>query len=75
MHLSKILMALRPFPKSIPTQNPGNISVGFELKDSYGTAAISYPNGTHQSIALVEANDDYKTVMRELFLSSSVHTA
>lgn len=34
--------------------NPQGIAVGFDLKYSYGTAAISYPNGTVKEIARVQ---------------------
>ncbi|KAK6086219.1 hypothetical protein SCUP234_02432 [Seiridium cupressi] len=52
-----------------------NISVGFDLNDSYGTAAISFPNGTSQRIARVYGNQAYRDTLHKLSLWSSQHEA
>lgn len=46
--------------------NPQGIAVGFDLKYSYGTAAISYPNGTAKEVARVSSNDCYRDPLRKL---------
>ncbi|KAI0126776.1 hypothetical protein BJ170DRAFT_684357 [Xylariales sp. AK1849] len=56
-------------------KNATNISVGFDLKDSYGTAAISFPNGTSQRIALAYGNQAYRDTLHKLSLWSSQHEA
>jgi hypothetical protein len=51
------------------------IHVGFDLKPTYGTSAVAYPNGTLVGVAYVEGSDDYKNAMRTLSLESSTHPA
>ncbi|KIM93960.1 hypothetical protein OIDMADRAFT_21471 [Oidiodendron maius Zn] len=47
--------------------------VGFDLGASYGTVAVSYPNGTIQSIAKVVGDAAYLEVMSRLSLQTSQH--
>ncbi|KAL8793878.1 MAG: hypothetical protein Q9195_003497 [Heterodermia aff. obscurata] len=47
--------------------------VGFDLTASYGTAAISFANGTVLSVAKVIAEDGYNEALRRLSLESSQH--
>jgi len=50
-----------------------DFGVGFDLTASYGSAAVSFPNGTVSTIATIEAEDGYKEVLRRLSLCSSRH--
>ncbi|KAI1872859.1 uncharacterized protein JN550_003733 [Neoarthrinium moseri] len=47
--------------------------IGFDLSPSYATVAVSYPNGSIQSIARVEGNQSYREMMLRLSLLSSQH--
>lgn len=51
---------------------PG-IGVGFDLTASYGTAALSFPNGTTTSIIKIEGAPNYHEVLARLSLESSTH--
>lgn len=55
--------------------NPENITVGFDLKVSYGTAAISYPNGTSREIACIQGNEQYKKTLQKLSSWDATHYA
>jgi len=50
-----------------------DFGVGFELTASYGSAAVSFSNGTVSTIAKIEAEDGYKEVLQRLSLYSSRH--
>lgn len=56
-------------------ENAANVSVGFDLKDSYGTAAISFSNGTSRKIAVAYGNRAYRDTLHKLSLWSSQHEA
>ncbi len=66
-------------PQATPTfANPAeagqpDFGVGFELTASYGSAAVSFSNGTVSTIAKIEAEDGYKEVLQRLSLYSSRH--
>lgn len=47
--------------------------IGFDLSPSYGTVAVSYPNGSIRSIARVEGSEAYREMMSRLSLRSSEH--
>ncbi|KAF4549357.1 Hypothetical protein D9617_22g067030 [Elsinoe fawcettii] len=49
--------------------------IGFDLTAFYGTAAISYSNGTILPIARVEATKKYRETWKRLSLKSSKHLA
>lgn len=42
--------------------------VGFDLTASYGSAAVSFSNGTVSTIAIIQAEDGYKEVLQRLSL-------
>ncbi|KAI8944087.1 hypothetical protein F4801DRAFT_260946 [Xylaria longipes] len=50
-----------------------NFGIGFDLSPSYATVAVSYPNGSIQSIARVEGDGAYREMMLRLSLPSSQH--
>ncbi|RYP86145.1 hypothetical protein DL769_000823 [Monosporascus sp. CRB-8-3] len=50
-----------------------DFGVGFDLSPSYATVAVSYPNGSIQTIARVEGNGAYREMMLRLSLPSSQH--
>lgn len=52
-----------------------DFGVGFDLAASYGSAAVSFTNGTVSTIATIEAKDGYKEVLQRLSLYSSRHPA
>ncbi|KAI4129588.1 MAG: hypothetical protein LQ338_002162 [Usnochroma carphineum] len=52
---------------------PPSFGVGFDLAAPYGTAAISFPNGTITTIAKIPTEDGYKEVLQRLSLDSSRH--
>jgi hypothetical protein len=60
---------------AIDTAADDLIHIGFDLKPTYGTSAVAYPNGTLVGVAYVEGSDDYKNAMRTLSLESSTHPA
>lgn len=45
-----------------------NFGVGFDLTASYGSAAVSFSNGTVSTISIIQAEDGYKEVLRRLSL-------
>ncbi|KAI1272794.1 hypothetical protein F5Y07DRAFT_378829 [Xylaria sp. FL0933] len=47
--------------------------IGLDLSPSYATVAVSYPNGSVQTIARVKGDDIYREMMLRLSLSSSQH--
>ncbi|KAI1352126.1 hypothetical protein F5Y01DRAFT_304217 [Xylaria sp. FL0043] len=47
--------------------------IGFDLSPSYATVAVSYPNGSIQTIARVGGDEAYKEMMLRLSLPSSQH--
>ncbi|KAI0814306.1 hypothetical protein GGR55DRAFT_426072 [Xylaria sp. FL0064] len=47
--------------------------IGFDLSPSYATVAVSYPNGSIQTIARVEGDETYREMMLRLSLPSSQH--
>ena len=49
------------------------VGVGFDLTTSYGSAAVSFPNGTTVTVARVPAEQDYNDVLQRLSLASSQH--
>ncbi|KAL6718687.1 hypothetical protein ACLMJK_002921 [Lecanora helva] len=63
---------LRTLPKASPT-NHQDFGVGFDLTVSYGTAAVSFHNGSTVAVAKVEVSENYKEVFRRLSLTSSEH--
>ncbi|KIN07846.1 hypothetical protein OIDMADRAFT_16355, partial [Oidiodendron maius Zn] len=60
---------LQPYEPTSPT-----FGIGLDLGASYGTVAVSYPNGTIQSIAKVEGDAAYLEVMSRLSLRTSKYT-
>lgn len=64
--------------KTLAFTNPAearqaDFGVGFDLTASYGSAAVSFSNGTVSTIAKIQAEDGYKEVLRRLSLYSSRH--
>ena len=49
------------------------LGVGFDLTASYGSAAVSFPNGTIRTIIKISAEDGYNEVLHRLSLDSSTH--
>lgn len=47
--------------------------VGFDLAASYGSAAVSFNNGTNIAIAKISAEEGYNKVLQRLSLDSSKH--
>ena len=47
--------------------------VGFDLTASYGSAAVSFSNGTIVTVAQIPGNQDYNDVLRRLSLAASRH--
>jgi hypothetical protein len=76
MHTLRCSVSL-PLPTVLVmgTGNDGGVGFGFELKYSYGTVAISYPNGTLQGLPRVDSSPQYQDVIRKLSLWSSEHNA
>jgi hypothetical protein len=60
---------------AIEGMNPGDVSIGFDLKFGYGTSAMSFPNGTSIAIAKVVSGDEYRKTFRKLSLVESTHFA
>ena len=50
-----------------------NFGVGFDLTASYGSAAVSFSNGTIITVAIIPAEDEYNHVLQRLSLDSSKH--
>ncbi|GAP91914.1 hypothetical protein SAMD00023353_7200360 [Rosellinia necatrix] len=50
-----------------------DFGIGFDLSPSYGTVAVSYPNGSIYPIARVEGSAAYREMMIRLSLPSSQH--
>ncbi|KAK9783906.1 hypothetical protein SCAR479_00465 [Seiridium cardinale] len=50
-----------------------DFGIGFDLSPSYGTVAVSYPNGSIHPIAKVEGDAAYRKLMLRLSLPSSQH--
>lgn len=58
------------------SQNPPishDFGIGFDLNPSYGTVAVSYPNGSTMAIAKIEGDAAYREMMYRLSLTSSQH--
>jgi long-subunit fatty acid transport protein len=55
--------------------NPDEVSIGFALNFDYGTATLSYPNGTLFEIAKVYSTADYQNTIRKLSNWSAAHFA
>ncbi|KAI1324200.1 hypothetical protein F5Y16DRAFT_402607 [Xylariaceae sp. FL0255] len=64
-------MSVPSAKKDIPITH--DFGIGFDLNPSYGTVAVSYPNGSLQTIARVEGNQAYREMMLRLSLPSSQH--
>ena len=47
--------------------------VGFDLTASYGSAAVSFSNGTIVTVAQIPGDQDYNDVLRRLSLAASQH--
>lgn len=60
---------------TLAAENPHGIGIGFDLKYSYGTAALSYPNGTIKEIARVNTTDEYQKTIRKLSFYAFTHNA
>ena len=56
-----------------PPSQPEPFGVGFDLTASYGSVAVSFPNGTTITIATISASETYNEVFQRLSLSSSKH--
>jgi hypothetical protein len=56
-------------------KNPDDMYIGFDLKYGYGTASISYPNGSSTDVAKVESGDEYRATFRKLSLPGNAHYA
>lgn len=50
-----------------------SFGVGFDLTASYGTAAVSFSNGTSVTVAKITAEDAFNEVLQRLSLDSSQH--
>ncbi|KAH8900333.1 hypothetical protein GQ53DRAFT_836243 [Thozetella sp. PMI_491] len=50
-----------------------DFGIGFDLSPSYGTVAVSYPNGSIEPIARVQGDEAYRKMMLRLSLPSSQH--
>lgn len=62
--------------KTLSTSNesPGSpFGVGFDLTASYGSAAVSFPNGTIVTVAHIPAEQGYNDVLQRLSLAASQH--
>lgn len=67
------LSAIGVFAQKI--DHPDSIQVGFNLQDTYGTVAISYPNGTLVGIGRANGGDGYRKLMEKYSDSSNMHLA
>lgn len=56
-----------------PSIKSSEIGVAFDLTASYGSAAVSFPNGTTITVADIPASQDYNEVLQRLSLASSQH--
>lgn len=56
-------------------EHPYGITVGFDLKFGYGTAVISYPNGTAVEVIRMESGKEYRETFRKLSLLDNTHLA
>ncbi len=62
--------------KVLSTSNPSSqpaFGVGFDLTASYGSAAVSFDNGTTITIPQIYADKDYNSLLHRLSLASSKH--
>lgn len=61
-------------PLSNSNKSPGApFGVGFDLTASYGSAAVSFPNGTIVALAHIPAEQDYNDVLQRLSRPASQH--
>ena len=61
-------------PLSINNKSPQPpFGVGFDLTASYGSAAVSFPNGTTTTVALIPGEEGYNDVLARLSLPESQH--
>ncbi|KAK2781571.1 hypothetical protein FQN53_000512 [Emmonsiellopsis sp. PD_33] len=72
LFISTILF-LRSQRASVPDSIDHEFGVGFDLTSPYGTAAISYTNGTVVNVAKIDASSAYQEAMARLSLRSSAH--
>ncbi|KAI9785905.1 MAG: hypothetical protein M1839_008171 [Geoglossum umbratile] len=68
-----VIVFLRSRRASVPEVVDHEFGVGFDLTSPYGTAAISYPNGTIVNVAKIDASSSYQEMMSRLSLDSSRH--
>ncbi|KAL6722231.1 hypothetical protein ACLMJK_001338 [Lecanora helva] len=72
--ITSLRLGLRSRVSSNPTYSLlSSFGVGLDLSASYGSAAMSFPNGTINTIATISAKEEYKEVMKRLSLDSSRH--
>ncbi len=55
-----------------PSSQP-EFGVGFDLTASYGSAAVSFSNGTTVTVTQIDAEEGYNQVLQRLSLDSSQH--
>ncbi|KAI0385541.1 hypothetical protein F5Y04DRAFT_276874 [Hypomontagnella monticulosa] len=63
------------FGLALASENPHGVGIGFDLKYSYGTAALSYLNGTIKEIVRVNTTDEYQKTIRKLSFHAFTHFA
>lgn len=62
-----------PIDNKGPSRDLPCVGVGFDLTASYGTVALSFPNGTITALSKIAASPDYHEVLSRLSLESSTH--
>ncbi len=55
------------------TSEESSFGVGFDLTASYGSAAVSFSNGSIVTITIIAAKEEYNEVFQRLSLESSKH--
>ncbi|KLJ11902.1 hypothetical protein EMPG_12955 [Blastomyces silverae] len=58
--------ALPTCDKCISKEDILTPGIGFDIADSYGTAAIRYHNGSVENLARVDGDEDFQALMRKL---------